>query len=92
MRYFHINVRGGINGRKLRYFGHNINRRDVSVEKLILQGSVEGSRGRGRPITSWTDDIKRITGLSMAEATQMTAKRTEWRTLVRTTEAPTCAI
>ena len=86
-----LTVRGSINGRKLRYFGH-INRRDVSVEKLILQGSVEGSRGRGRPITSWTDDIKRITGLSMAEATQMTANRTEWRTLVRTTAAPTGAI
>ena len=48
----------------------------------------DSSRGRGHPITSWTDDIKRITGLSMINDTQMTANRTEWRTLVRITAAP----
>ena len=48
-----LTLRGSINGRKLHYFGH-INRRDAdeSVEKVILQGAVEGSRGKGRPITS----------------------------------------
>ena len=37
-----LTVRGSINSRKLRYFFGHINRRDASVEKLILQGSVEG--------------------------------------------------
>ena len=54
-----LRLRGSINSRKLWYFVH-INKRDESVEKLILQVSIEGRRGRGRPITSWTDDIKMI--------------------------------
>ena len=44
-----LTVRGSINSMKLQYFDH-INRRDESVEKLILQGLVESSRGRGRHI------------------------------------------
>ena len=51
-------LRKTIDSRKLRYFGH-ISRKDGSIEKVIMQGTVEGSRGRGRPSTSWTDDIKR---------------------------------
>ena len=86
-----LTLRRDINIRKLRYFGH-ITRRDNSVEKLILQGAVEGSRGRGRPITSWTDDIKRITGLSTIEATRRASNRTKWRALVKATAAPPGAI
>ena len=37
--------------RKLRFFGH-ISRKDGSIEKFIMQGTVEGSHGRGRPSTS----------------------------------------
>ncbi len=51
-------LRRSIDSRNLRYFGH-ISRKDSSVEKLILQGAVEGSRGRGHPSTLWTDDIRR---------------------------------
>ena len=73
-----LTLRRDINSRKLRYFGH-ISRRDTSVEKLIMQSAVEGSRGRGRPITSWTDDIKRITGLSVTEATYITCIKHNWK-------------
>jgi hypothetical protein len=86
-----LTLRRDINSRKLRYFGH-ISRKDTSVEKLIMQGAVEGSRGRGRPITSWTDDIKRITGLSVTEATLRASNRTGWRALVKATAAPSGAI
>ena len=65
---------------------------DRSVEKLILQGEVEGSRGRACPITSCTNDVKRITGLSMIEATRLALDRTEWRALVKATAAPSGAI
>ena len=46
-----LTLRRSIDSRKLQYFGH-ICRNDRSVEKLILQGEVEGSHGRGRPVTS----------------------------------------
>ena len=79
-------LRDIIRNRKLRYFGH-IMRKDNSVEKQICQGMVEGSRGRGRPITAWTDDIKKWSGGSMSAATTMASDRERWRTLVAITAA-----
>ena len=52
-----LHLRSGIMKRKYRYFGHIV-RRDGGIEKHILQGAVEGKRGKGRPSTSWTDDMK----------------------------------
>ena len=52
-----LTIRRGIMERKLNYFGHIV-RRSEGIEKQILQGAVEGKRGRGRPPISWTDDIK----------------------------------
>ena len=42
--------------RKLQYFGHTV--RHNSLCKSILEGKVEGRRGRGRPPRKWMDDIK----------------------------------
>ena len=53
-----LHLRSGIMKRKYRYFGHIV-RRDGGIEKQILQGAVEGKRGKGRPSTSWTDDMKK---------------------------------
>ena len=80
-------LRKTIDSRKLRYFGH-ISRKDGSIEKFNMQGTVEGSRSRGRPSTSWTDDIKRNSGLSLTVATRLAANITDWRSLVRVTAAP----
>ena len=82
-------LRKTIDSRKLRYFGH-ISRKDGSIEKFIMQGTVEGSRGRGRPSASpsWTDDIKRNSELSLTAATRLAADRTGWRSLIRATAAP----
>ena len=76
-----------IRDRKLRYFGHVI-RNDTSIEKQLIQGSVEGRRGRGRPITSWIDDIKSWTGGNMQAATNLARDRIAWRTFIETTAAP----
>ncbi len=61
-----------IRTRKLQYFGH-IMRKENSVEKQIIQGTVEGRRGKGRPITSGRDSIKAVTG-SLAVATRRAAE------------------
>ena len=74
-------LRKNIDSRKLRYFGH-VSRKDGSVEKLITQGKVEGSRRRGRPATSWTDDTKKNSGLSMTAVTRLAEGRSNWRALV----------
>ena len=69
-----LTIRRGIMERKLNYLGHIV-RRSEGIEKQILQGAVEGKRGRGRPPISWTDDIKKVSGQGMKGATQMAGER-----------------
>ncbi|CAH2215843.1 jg6624, partial [Pararge aegeria aegeria] len=33
-------------------------RNDVSIERLVVQGKVEGTRARGRSPMRWTDQVK----------------------------------
>ena len=68
--------------RKLRYFGHIMRKEDDNLEKCIITGMVEGSRGRGRPRRAWCDDIKDWTHLSTDELLQSTKDRAGWRSLV----------
>ena len=42
--------------RKCQYFGHII--RGDGVQRLLMEGRINGRRGRGRPRTMWTDNIK----------------------------------
>ena len=56
-----LTIRRGIMERKLNNFGHIV-RRSEGVEKQILQGAVEGKRGRGRPPIFWTDNINKVSG------------------------------
>ena len=41
---------------KCQYFGHII--RGNGVQRLLMEGRLSGRRGRGRPRTMWTDNIK----------------------------------
>ena len=67
-----------IRKRQLTYYGH-INRADNSLEKLIMQGKIEGKRGRGRPATKWFDNIKTITRRNVYQLNKDTKDRAEWR-------------
>ena len=67
-----------IRKRQLTYYGH-INRADNSLEKLIMQGKIEGKRGRGRPATKWFDNIKTITTRNVYQLNKDTKDRAEWR-------------
>ena len=67
-------------------------RKQESIEKDILQGMIEGRRGKGRPTTALTDSIKKHTGISMVAATRLAEDRARWRTLVKPTAAPMGAI
>ena len=67
--------------RKLKWYGH-VTRSD-GLTKVILQGTVEGSRRRGRQKKSWSDNIAEWTGKSFAETQAMAHNRQEWRGLTR---------
>lgn len=72
-----------VQGRILRYFGH-LQRRDVdNLERLIVQGQVEGTRSRGRSPIRWTDQIRASTDLTVNQAASSTYNREKWREMVR---------
>jgi hypothetical protein len=81
-----LTIRKDIMERKLKYFGHIV-RKNGGIEKQILQGAMEGRRGRGRPSTSWTNDVKLVSNQGMCGANYLALDRVRWRTLVKTTAA-----
>ena len=44
--------------RKLRYAGHIMRGSSGGLVQLVLEGYIEGKKGRGRPRRIWGDDIK----------------------------------
>ncbi|GFO44389.1 endonuclease-reverse transcriptase [Plakobranchus ocellatus] len=71
-----------IRKRKLSFFGH-ICRSKCTLMKDIIQGKLEGKRGRGRPRAAYLDNIKTWTRRNSTEIYTMTERREEWRKLVQ---------
>ena len=66
--------------RKLQYFGHII--RKNGIQKKLLDAEVEGSRGRGRPPTSWLGNIKQWTRTSYSDLSEQVRDRSCWRRII----------
>ena len=62
------------------YTGHI--KRHNTLEKLFLEGTCEGRRGRGRPRRRWTQDIGEWMGVSTVEAGRQALERGEFRQAV----------
>ena len=71
--------------RKLKWFGHVT--RSNGLAKTILQGTVPGKRGRGRPRRQWGDNIREWTGLDGAELQRQANDRDKWRKLAHVASA-----
>ena len=65
--------------RKLSFFGH-IMRHD-SLQRNLLEGMVEGKRGRGRPRLQWSDNILQWAGLNFEQCKMMAQNRKRWRSV-----------
>ena len=74
--------------RKMIYFGHIMRKKGTCIEKEIIQGSISGGRGKGRPRMSWLDNIKSWTGLEMREMIRLTEDRKRWRNIVHDAAEP----
>ncbi len=74
-----LTLKRDISNRKMRFFGH-VMCHDC-LEKLLIQGKVEGKQRRGRPLKGWMDDIKERTGLTAVGATRLTDDRKMWSAL-----------
>ena len=73
--------------KKLAYYGHL--RRHFSLQKLMLEGKVDGKRGRRRRRKSWTGNVSEMTKMSMAQCSVKALDRSEWRTMVSNLYAKT---
>ena len=54
-------------------YGHI--KRHNTLEKLFLEGTCEGRRGKGRPRRRWTQDIGEWMGVSTVEAGRQALER-----------------
>ena len=59
--------------RKMQYFGHVV--RGERLQRQLLDGQVEGKRGRGRPRRTWMTDITQATGMKYSECVRMVQRR-----------------
>ena len=68
-----------ITSRIVSYFGHVSRRDHTSIERLLVNGMVNGTRARGRLPRRWTDQIKEATGYPLNECSRRAAARADWR-------------
>ncbi|XP_023241473.1 uncharacterized protein LOC111639767 [Centruroides sculpturatus] len=66
--------------RIVRYLGHVM--RHNSLQKLLLEGMIEGQRGRGRPRKNWFSNIRNWTYLTYEECSREAQDRSWWHEMV----------
>ncbi|GFS05957.1 hypothetical protein ElyMa_006532000 [Elysia marginata] len=73
--------------RKLKWYGHTTC--SSGLAKTIMQGTVNGGRGRGRQKKRWEDNIREWTGLELRNTTRKAEDREEWEAVLRRSSAAT---
>lgn len=78
-----LEVVSTIKKRKAAYFGHIYRNNKYNLLKLIIEGKIEGKRGRGRRRTSWTKNIRDwLKVKSIDRLIRMTEHRETYRHMV----------
>jgi len=65
--------------RKLRYYGHI--RRHETLQKKVIEGKIDGKRGKGRRRKNWIMNIEEMTGMNINKCCQVALDRKKWRTM-----------
>ncbi|KAG1664789.1 Zinc finger protein 32 [Nymphon striatum] len=54
---------------------------DFTLQRLLLEGKIQGRRGRGRPRTAWYHNIKEWMRMRYADCSRKAQNREEWRSI-----------
>jgi hypothetical protein len=68
--------------KKLAYFGHILRNRKYVMQQLMIFGRIEGNRRRGRPRTTWLDNIIRWTDSSLVQLTRLADDKTGFTRMI----------
>jgi len=68
--------------RKLRYFGCVVRGQDKSLEYGIIQETLPGNRKRGKPKTTWMDNVTSWTGMKLEDAIRKVDNRSERKMMI----------
>ena len=75
-------VSNSLRVRRLRFIGHSWRRKDELISKVLLWEPNHGHRKKGRPLTTFTDQLRNDTGLTNQELMNIMDDRKEWKKLV----------
>ena len=73
---------GRVMSSKLAYFGHVYREQGKMLVKTVVQGKVQGKRGRGRPRMSYEDNVVNWTGQPIEAIVRTVEDREGWRKVV----------